>query len=84
VVLEKPLPVYTAEARQLKIEGDVTLQVCFTASGSVHVLKLIDGLGHGLDEQAWKAAEQIRFRPATRSGRPVDQVSVVHVTFQLA
>jgi TonB family protein len=84
VVLSKPLPNYTAEARQLKIEGDVTLEVRFTASGDVQVLRVINGLGHGLDEQAKLAAEHIRFKPATKDGHAVDQVSVVHITFQMA
>jgi TonB family protein len=84
VVLAKPLPEYTAEARQLKIEGDVTLQVRFEASGQVEVLRVVSGLGHGLDEQAKLAAERIRFKPATKDGRPVDQVSIIHVTFQMA
>lgn len=84
VVLSKPLPTYTAEARQLKIEGDVTLQVRFEASGQVEVLRVVNGLGHGLDEQAKIAAEHIRFRPATRDGRAVDEVSIIHVTFQMA
>jgi TonB family protein len=84
VVLAKPLPTYTAEARQLKIEGDVTLQVRFLATGQVQVLQVISGLGHGLDEQAKIAAERIRFKPATKDGRPVDEVSIIHVTFQMA
>jgi len=84
IVLAKPLPTYTAEARQLKIQGDVTLQVRFAASGQVEVLRVLSGLGHGLDEQAKIAAERIRFKPATRDGRPVDQVSIIHVTFQMA
>lgn len=84
VVLAKPLPVYTAEARQLKIEGDVTLQVRFSAAGQVEVLRVVSGLGHGLDEQARIAAEHIRFKPATKAGRPVDEVSIIHVTFQMA
>jgi TonB family protein len=84
VVLAKPLPAYTAEARQLRIEGDVTLEVRFQASGAVQVLRIINRLGHGLDEQAWLAAERIRFRPATKDGRAIDQVSVIHVTFQIA
>jgi TonB family protein len=84
VVLAKPLPTYTSEARQLKIEGDVTLQVRFSASGQVEVLRVISGLGHGLDEQAKIAAERIQFKPATKDGRPVDQVSIIHVTFQMA
>ena len=84
VVLSKPLPQYTEEARAQHIQGDVTLEVRFTAEGQVQVLRVISGLGHGLDAQARVAAERIRFRPATRDGKPVDQVSVIHVTFQLA
>jgi len=84
VVLAKPLPTYTSEARQLKIEGDVMLQVRFAATGQVEVLRVISGLGHGLDEQAKIAAERIRFKPATKDGQPVDQVSIIHVTFQMA
>jgi TonB family protein len=84
VVLDKPLPEYTAEARQLRIEGDVTLKVRFLASGGVQVLGIVSGLGHGLDEQAKLAAERIRFKPATQNGHAVDQVSTIHVTFQMA
>ena len=84
VVLSKPLPQYTAEAREMHIEGDVTLEVRFTATGEVDVLRVVNGLGHGLDEQAKLAAQKIRFKPATRDGKPVDQVSVIHVAFQLA
>ncbi|MBW4026986.1 MAG: energy transducer TonB [Acidobacteria bacterium] len=84
IVLSKPLPQYTAEAKQLRIQGDVTLEVRFTAGGQVEVLRVINGLGHGLDEQAKLAAERIRFKPAMRDGHPVDQVSIIHVSFQLA
>ncbi|HTV13423.1 MAG TPA: TonB family protein [Acidobacteriaceae bacterium] len=84
VVQYKPLPEYTAEARQLRIEGDVTLRVRFMASGQVQVLGVVSGLGHGLDEQARIAAEKIRFKPATRAGQAVDEVSIIHVTFQMA
>jgi TonB family protein len=84
VVLEKPLPEYTAEARQLRIEGDVTLKVRFASSGQVQVLGIVNGLGHGLDEQARLAAERIRFKPATQNGHVVDQISIIHVTFQMA
>ncbi|HEX4007164.1 MAG TPA: energy transducer TonB [Acidobacteriaceae bacterium] len=84
VVLDKPLPEYTAEARQLRIEGDVTLKVRFLANGAVQVLGVVSGLGHGLDEQAKLAAERIRFRPATQNGHAVDQISIIHVSFQMA
>jgi TonB family protein len=84
VLLSKPRPGYTEEARKLKIEGDVTLQVRFTASGHVEVLRVVKGLGYGLDRLAQSAAQRIQFKPATRDGQPIDEVTVIHVTFQLA
>jgi TonB family protein len=84
VLLSKPRPGYTDQARRLKIEGDVTLQVRFTASGEVEVLRVVSGLGYGLDQLAQDAARRIQFKPATREGRPIDEVTMIHVTFQLA
>jgi len=83
-VLSKPPVQYTAEARQLKIQGDVVLRVTFLASGQVVVQGVVHGLGHGLDEEARRVAQQIRFRPATRDGRPVDVTTTITITFQLA
>lgn len=80
----KPNPVYTQEARDLKLEGEVLLEVNFSANGSLHVNRVVRGLGHGLDEAAIAAANKIRFKPALRFGTPVDSTAVVHVTFQMA
>lgn len=83
-IISKPKPVYTEEGRMLKVEGEVQLEVQFLASGQTHVLRIVRGLGHGLDEQAVKVAEQIRFRPAQHEGQPVDSQLVVHIIFELA
>jgi TonB family protein len=83
-VLSKPPVRYTSEARQLRVQGDVVLRVTFLATGQVVVQGVIHGLGHGLDEEARRVAEQIRFRPATRDGRPVDLTTNIIITFQLA
>jgi TonB family protein len=83
-VLSKPPVQYTGEARQLKVQGDVVLRVTFTAAGQVQVQGVLRGLGHGLDEEARRVAQQIRFRPATRDGRPVDLTTNITITFQLA
>ena len=83
-ILEKPRPVYTEEARRLQIEGEVQLEVLFGASGEIHILRVIRGLGHGLDENAAHAARAIRFLPAKREGRAVDSTALVHIIFQLA
>jgi TonB family protein len=83
-VLSKPPVQYTSEARQLHVQGDVVLRVTFLASGQVVVQEIVHGLGHGLDEEARRVASQIRFRPATRDGRPVDMTTNITITFQLA
>jgi TonB family protein len=80
----KPRPVYTEEGRQLKIEGEVLLQVVFSATGQIRIMKVMRGLGHGLDESAVRAAEKIQFKPALKDGHPADSVAVIHVEFQLA
>lgn len=83
-LLSKPAPNYTPEARQEKIEGDVELDVEFSATGQVHVLRVLQGLGHGLDEQAVKAAENIRFAPARRDGQAVDSHGRLRIVFRLS
>jgi TonB family protein len=83
-ILSKPTPVYTDEARAKHIEGEVLLEVVFGASGKIQVLRVVRGLGHGLDDAAVRAAEQIRFKPALRDGQPSDSTALVHIIFQLA
>src|ERR1700738_1581386 len=83
-VLSKPAVQYTSEARQLKVQGDVVLRVTFTANGQVLIQGVVHGLGHGLDEEARRVAQQIRFRPATRDGQAVDLTTNITITFQLA
>jgi len=83
-ILSKPTPNYTEEARAKRIEGEVLLEVIFEATGRLRVLRVVKGLGHGLDDSAVRAAEQIRFKPALRDGQPSDSTAVVHIIFQLA
>jgi TonB family protein len=80
----KPNPVYTDDARTMKLEGEVLLEVSFSANGALHVNRVVRGLGHGLDEAAVAAANKIRFKPALRNGQPMDSTAIVHVTFALA
>lgn len=83
-LLEKPKPVYTEEGRSLKIEGDVALDVVFQANGTVQVTKVVSGLGHGLDEAATRAAQQIKFKPAKRENENVDFPARIRIQFRLA
>jgi TonB family protein len=79
----KPKPAYTEEAKRLRIEGAVVLEVTFSASGTVHNIRVIRGLGYGLDEAAVRAARSLVFEPARRDGRPIDVTSNVRIEFQL-
>lgn len=83
VILYKPKPEYTPEAVHLHLEGEAALEVIFSASGTVRVVRVVHGLGHGLDQEAERAAMEIRFRPATRDGNPVDTKATVRILFQL-
>ncbi len=84
-ILFKPTPKYTQIAVAKKIEGEVVLQVSFSAVGEVKVLRVIRGLGYGLNETAEDAARQIKFRPAKNGdGEPIDSIATVHIVFELA
>jgi TonB family protein len=83
-IVEKPQPVYTAEGRKLRVEGDVVIDLVFLASGQVQISRVVRGLGHGLDEAAMQAAKQIKFKPAKRDGQPVDYPARVRIEFRLA
>lgn len=83
-ILSVPKPEYSDEARAKRIQGDVVLQVVFLASGEVKVLRVVQGLGYGLDEAAESAARGIRFHPATNAGQPVDTTANVRMKCELA
>ena len=83
-IVFKPTPEYTDEARSARVEGTVSLELEFTAAGDVRVLRVVRGLGHGLDEAAHRAALGIRFKPAQSDGRSVDSRATVHITFRLS
>jgi TonB family protein len=83
-IISKPNPVYTEEARQLRLQGEVLLEVSFGANGQLHVNRIVRGLGHGLDEAAISAANKMRFKPAQHYSQPIDSTAIVHVVFELA
>jgi TonB family protein len=82
-ILYKPKPIYTPEARDLKLEGNVLVDVIFCASGEIRLVRVVQGLGHGLDEAARQAVLRIKFRPATRDGSAVDTRATVNITFEV-
>lgn len=82
-IISQVKPKYTEEARQNKIQGKVVLSVEFRSDGSIGDIRVIRGLGYGLDEKAIEAARLIRFRPAVQEGNPVPWRGKVEFTFNL-
>jgi periplasmic protein TonB len=79
-----PDPEYTDEARKEKLQGTVTLRVLVTADGRVGRVKIIKGLGLGLDERAMDAVRQWRFEPARDAGRhAIPEWVTVETTYRL-
>ena len=82
-VLSRIKPVYSEAARKATLEGKVVLSAIVRKDGSLEVLKVVRGLGLGLDENAIKALKKWRFRPGMRNGKPVDVALNIEVTFSL-
>lgn len=82
-LLREVRPDYTEEARRRGIEGDVVLEIVVRADGMVGHVKVLQGLGGGLDQRAIDAVRQWRFSPARRFGTPVDVMVEVAVEFSL-
>ena len=74
---------YTDEARKRGITGDVLLEIVIKSDGTVGDVKVLRGLGAGLDERAVSAVRNWRFAPARRLGAPVDVIVEVEVEFSL-
>jgi periplasmic protein TonB len=78
-----PQPGYTDAARAAGVEGKVRVQLSVDESGRVISVKLLQGLGHGLDEAALAAARQAEFEPALRCGKPSSATFTISMRFSL-
>jgi TonB family protein len=76
-------PEYSEEARRARYEGTVVFEAVIRRDGSIDVVRLVRSLGFGLDQNAIRALKEWRFRPATKSGVPVDVTMNVEVRFNL-
>lgn len=83
VIVSRPQPVYTEEARRNQVVGTVILRGVFGAEGQVRDLKVMRGLESGLTGKAIEAALAIRFFPAEKDGQPVSQYIQIEYNFNL-
>ncbi|HET6336180.1 MAG TPA: TonB family protein [Polyangiales bacterium] len=81
--LNMPQPAYPAQAREAGIAGKVRVELRVDAQGQVASARVLEGLGHGLDEAALEAARGARFEPAMLCGRATETVFVIGMRFSL-
>ncbi|HET7114326.1 MAG TPA: energy transducer TonB [Pyrinomonadaceae bacterium] len=83
VLLQKPEPSYTEQARQAQITGTVVLKCVFSANGSVVNIEVKESLMFGLTDRAIEAAKKIKFIPASKDGKFVSQSITLEYNFNL-
>src|SRR5215467_7481715 len=83
-VLKSTIAAYSEDARSHGIEGTVTIEASMSEDGQVKSMRVLKGLGFGLDELALTSVQQWTFSPATRLGVPVSVIAQVDVPFILA
>jgi protein TonB len=76
-------PAYTEEARVAQIEGVVRVELTVDDLGNVIAVKVLKGLGYGLDDAALRAAKQLTFAPGTRCGKAALTKLTVGMRFSL-
>ena len=84
-MLRNVRPSYTAEAMRAKVQGVVLVEAVVLPDGTVGDVTVIRSLDKvfGLDEEAIKAARQMRFVPGTRFGEPVAVLVTIELSFTL-
>lgn len=81
--LFRPMPSYTQAAKEAKIEGLVLVEGIVRKNGRVADLKILRGIGYGLDEKVLETLrDDWRFSPATRDGKPVAVRVRIEVSFR--
>lgn len=82
-ILSKKEPDYTETAQLSHYSGTALFTVIIDAQGIPTNIRLVRGLGYGLDENGAQAISVWRFRPATKEGSPVAVQVNIEVNFRL-
>jgi TonB family protein len=83
-VVYQSLPSYTQAARDARAEGIVILEAIVRKDGSIDQIKVLQGLGYGLDESAISTIKnEWKFQPGTLNGQPVDVRIFIETSFRL-
>ena len=83
VAIYTPDPEFSEEARKAKFSGNVVVSLIVDANGKPRNVRVLRGVGMGLDQKAVEAVQQYKFKPALRNGQPVAVYLNVMVDFQI-
>jgi protein TonB len=83
VVLYQPEPGFSEEARKAKVSGIVKVYLQVDVNGRPTHVRVMQGIGMGLDEKALEAVQQYKFKPAMENGKPVPVEMNVDVLFTI-
>jgi protein TonB len=76
-------PEFSEEARKAKTAGNVLVELVVDPQGRPQNVRVVRGVGMGLDEKAIEAVKQYKFQPAMEAGKPVAVRLDVDVEFQI-
>ncbi|MEO7027975.1 MAG: TonB family protein [Acidobacteriaceae bacterium] len=82
-VLYSVEPEFSEEARKAKFSGNVQVYLWVDENGNPSHVKVVRGVGMGLDEKAVEAVRQYKFKPALQNGKPVKVDLYIDVNFQI-
>jgi protein TonB len=83
IVVYKPAPQFSEEAREAHFSGQVLIYLLVDKNGDPKHIRVVKGVGMGLDENAVEAVRKYKFKPATLDGEPVTVDLYVNVNFQV-
>jgi TonB family protein len=82
-IIKSALALYTEDARTRGIEGTVTIEAFIGEDGGIKSMRVLKGLGSGLEEVALASVMEWEFTPATQNGLPISVVAQIDVQFNL-
>ncbi len=83
IIVSKPTPEYTEEARAHNTRGKIIVRMILAADGTVQQLLVLKSLPDGLTKNALKVAHAIQFKPAIKDGQPVATITTIEYGFEI-
>jgi len=83
ILLHQAEPEYSEEARAARLQGTVVVHAVIGEDGRAHDLKVVKGLGLGLDEKALASVAEWHFLAGEKDGQAVPVECSIEISFRL-